>query len=802
MSSVAPPRRPQPLLVGLWVLTASLAFLAACGQQDLYEPPGSPYTVVGRLPLPSANVGVAVLERTAFVAGGEAGLHSIDWSDPTRPVRLATITTVRTADDVQVVRTFFDHQVRDIAHVVEGTEGISSFDVTDPSALINFNTGTTATFGRASFVQQTDGPSQPYAVFMAEDWRGVRHFQSSLTEIGFLDYNGVVVRTQGRAYGIVVRDGWGYCAQNEMGLCVLDFRVLNPAWVRLAAWADTPGNARAIALEGNHAFVADGREGLAVFRVDGGETPVKVAQYVLNGFSVAIAVRDGLCAVASNAAGVHFFDVSSPADPVYLGTTATRFATGVVFSPDGYCLVSDSEEGLLILGGRGPFRDTTPPTVVTDLAAAMASANALDVSWTMTGDDGVVGRAAGYELRRAQTPIIDEDTWDAATPVDGTVPSGAPGERMDLTVGGLEPTTEYHLAVRVRDRAGNLSPISNPASATTGSGITLRNPSLDRLGGTDLDLYVFEIEAIWDEPLTAREVVINGTPQTMSLVSDYLYRYETTLPRGAYTHHFRFAADGVEDAVSAERDGPFVGAVAFRMGSPEQERGRRADETPYTAVLSHPLIAGVTEVTQAEWDAVMPAGSNPSQHLGADRPVDSVTWLQAIAYCNAKSLADGLVPAYEVAGTQVTWNRDASGWRLPTEAEWEHLARAGTTTAFASGPLMQLNCRLDANLDLMGWYCGNAGSGPAPVGQKQANALGLHDMHGNLREWCWDWYGPLPANAALDPAGADDGYLRLSRGGSWYTTSQDCRSAARGALPPDSADDTTGLRVVRTNFAG
>jgi formylglycine-generating enzyme required for sulfatase activity len=206
-------------------------------------------------------------------------------------------------------------------------------------------------------------------------------------------------------------------------------------------------------------------------------------------------------------------------------------------------------------------------------------------------------------------------------------------------------------------------------------------------------------------------------------------------------------------------------------------------------------------VTQAQWDAVMGGVPDPSRHEGADLPVHDVTWRQAVAYCNARSRAEGLTPAYTITAAAVTWDRQADGWRLPTEAEWEYLARGGSTAALPSGPLTELNCRLDPNLDAVGWYCGNGPDAPQPVAGKQANGLGLHDVCGNVREWCWDWYAAHDGAPALDPEGPASGVRRVCRGGSWYGAAQDCRSAARGALPPDSTDDTVGLRPVRTDFA-
>ncbi len=123
------------------IITAlvSLILWAGCAQQDLYEPPGTPFTRVGTLPLPSENEGVAVLGRHAFVAGGQAGLHAIDFTVPSQPVLVQTLNTLKFSESVEVVRTFVDHQLQDIALVVEGTEGITSYDITDPSSIISFN---------------------------------------------------------------------------------------------------------------------------------------------------------------------------------------------------------------------------------------------------------------------------------------------------------------------------------------------------------------------------------------------------------------------------------------------------------------------------------------------------------------------------------------------------------------------------------------------------------------------------------------------------------------------------------------
>jgi formylglycine-generating enzyme required for sulfatase activity len=203
------------------------------------------------------------------------------------------------------------------------------------------------------------------------------------------------------------------------------------------------------------------------------------------------------------------------------------------------------------------------------------------------------------------------------------------------------------------------------------------------------------------------------------------------------------------------------------------------------------------EVTQQEYEAVM--GTNPSRFRGADLPVENVSWYDAVSYCNQLSVDQGLTPAYRIEGEVVTWQREADGYRLPTEAEWEAACRSGTTTPFASGGLAEEACGLDPSLDAMGWYCGNAGPSTHPVGTRQANAGDLYDMHGNVWEWCWDWYvAERSDRASVDPEGPPGGSQRAIRGGSWYHFARECRSASRAPYWPGSKDDIVGFRVVRT----
>ena len=451
----------MPLLV--WV---------GCAQQDLYEPPGATFTKVGSVPLPSENEGVAVMGRYAFVAGGQAGLHAIDFTDPAHPVLLQTLNTLKYSESVEVVRSFVNHQLQDIALVVEGTEGITSYDITDPGAMTSFNSGTTAVFGNRVFVDQPEDPEEPYIAFLAESWKGVRIFESIPAQPGILRYNGVFVGTQGYAEGIAVRDGFAYVADDEMGLAVLDVRVLDLDSVELVSWADTPGEALDVVLEGDYAYVADGYDGVAIFRINGPDTPVRMANLDLDGKCRAIAVRDHLCVLAAQGGGVHFVDVRDPSNPVFLGRILTSYAMDLAISSDGFILVADRDDGLVILQGPREFTDNTPPAPVLSLAAESFGVGAVRLSWYATGDDRMEGLASSFDIRYAETPLIDEATWDAATVVPDIPAPEMPGTAMSFVVTQLTDG-EKHFAIRCYDNADHISSMSNPASAAPGEGILL-----------------------------------------------------------------------------------------------------------------------------------------------------------------------------------------------------------------------------------------------------------------------------------------------------------------------------------------
>jgi len=177
--------------------------------------------------------------------------------------------------------------------------------------------------------------------------------------------------------------------------------------------------------------------------------------------------------------------------------------------------------------------------------------------------------------------------------------------------------------------------------------------------------------------------------------------------------------------------------------------------------------------------------------------VENVTWYDAIEYCNKRSQKEGLTAVYTRDGNRVTWNPRANGYRLPTEAEWEYSCRAGTTTAFNNGNNDYTNA---ASVDAAAWYKSNSGGQTRQVGLKTPNAWGLYDMHGNVTEWCWDWFGDYPNNpfGLKNPLGSDSGTHRIVRGGYFNDVNPiNLRSARRLGAEPDKGGSYIGFRVVR-----
>ena len=280
--------------------------------------------------------------------------------------------------------------------------------------------------------------------------------------------------------------------------------------------------------------------------------------------------------------------------------------------------------------------------------------------------------------------------------------------------------------------------------------------------------------------------------------------------------------------------GPFI------MGSPQDEVAREAwnsDEAQHAVTLTHPFEMQRTEVTQRQWSELLEEAVpdfEPAHRFGAcgeDCPAETVSWFEAVAFANLTSIKLGGLPRCYKApdGSDYTWadaraerpvawpeGPSCRGYRLPTEAEWEYAARgrgagrAGATYADPEGGVdlsdiawyVDNSEAVEHGIDCSDWDWKDNGDidlcGPQPVGQRQANDLGLYDMLGNVWEWTWDWYGAYPSSAVTDPLGPQEGQKRVLRGCSWYIHPTGCRAAKRSAHSPELRNGNLGFRLVRT----
>lgn len=264
-------------------------------------------------------------------------------------------------------------------------------------------------------------------------------------------------------------------------------------------------------------------------------------------------------------------------------------------------------------------------------------------------------------------------------------------------------------------------------------------------------------------------------------------------------------------AIEVPKNFVLIKGGTFQMGSPDTEPWRSDDETQHTVTVND-FYMSIYELTQKEYFDV--TGENPSNFSGDDLPVENISWLDTVRYCNARSEKENLMPVYVIDGQSVTWDRSANGYRLPTEAEWEYACRAGTTTPFNTENSISAE---EANY--YGHYPyeiednyfsqGNLSTKPGEYRQTTVavnsfspNKWGLYNMHGNVSEWVWDYYGAYSSEAQTDPTGAETGTLRVYRGGGWNDFAKNMRSAYRATMEQNKGSFNIGIRLVRNAVAG
>ena len=283
------------------------------------------------------------------------------------------------------------------------------------------------------------------------------------------------------------------------------------------------------------------------------------------------------------------------------------------------------------------------------------------------------------------------------------------------------------------------------------------------------------------------------------------------------------SAEGANAGSDADASFALVEAGSFTMGSPEDEAGRYFEEKQHTVVLTLSFEMSKWEVTHAQFiDFLNDIGVDSNgkyqnvelvkmdpEYCGIGyqdgnfyfkgtnsvdeetAPVMNITWYGAVEYCNWLSGKEGLEACYTGSGGNTQCNFEANGYRLPTEAEWEYAARGGNKSrnfVYAGSNIK----------DSVAWYRETSYANIRPVGQKQANELGIFDMSGNIAEWCWDWYGSYPTEKTTDPRGRSRGSDRVFRGGAWHDMARDCRNASRNYYEPWKGYNFIGFRFVRT----
>jgi formylglycine-generating enzyme required for sulfatase activity len=352
------------------------------------------------------------------------------------------------------------------------------------------------------------------------------------------------------------------------------------------------------------------------------------------------------------------------------------------------------------------------------------------------------------------------------------------------------PTDIYSLGVVLYELIALRRPYTGESYDIIRSAILIGKPPKPRSLRPELDL------ALQSICLKAMSRLIDDRYETMEHFADALAEY---LGRPTQAEGAAMLIKHGPEASNVYMSGRHR-LVMARIPEGEFMMGSEVDESErplHRVRISSPFLLGVYPVTQALYATI--TGSPPLSlfHGRDENPVETVSWLDAVRFCNLLSASDRLKPYYEIRSDGRVDERGGTGYRLPTEAEWEYACRGGSTSSFHFGDEPE-------KLDEYGWYQGNSKSSTRKVGQLAPNGFGLHDMHGNVWEWCWDWYAPYPwrspgeGSSVVDPRGPAEGRERVLRGGSFSADIHQMRSAARNSYDPEEPLWYFGFRLARS----
>jgi len=462
-------------------------------------------------------------------------------------------------------------------------------------------------------------------------------------------------------------------------------------------------------------------------------------------------------------------DASSFTDQINVQITCSTADATIRYTTDG----SDPSKshGTIIASG-----DSVTLTATTTLKA---------IAYKDGMVDSPIAQAVYTKLDQVAQPLFSPDGFSFASRVEVVVTCDTPGATIRYTTDGSDPSRTHGTIIASGDSVEITTTTTLKAIAykdgLTDSSITQATyTKMDQVAqpafsvASDISLNSTTVQITCATPdATIRYTTDGSTPSQTNgtiIANGASVDLTTTTTLKAIAYKTGMVDSAVKESLYIILEMVQIPAGTFQMG--DSTGNGEANELPvHTVTISQAFYIGKYEITQIQWQAVM--GSNPSNFKDGDmnRPVEQVSWDDCQAFITALSTRLGRT------------------FRLPTEAEWEYACRAGSEDDYYFGNDASL-------LGDYAWYIGNSNFVTHPVGQKLPNAFGLYDMHGNVWEWCNDWYGPYAAGPETDPTGPGVGTERVLRGGSWFDYAENVRSAFRAILAPDQSNGNIGLRVV------